>query len=313
MASTRPSILDAAASSFFAAPRPSDSGAGNAKDAPGPGPDCVHLASSALDQMYAARTAFTNETQNAITVITALFGGAGFLIVQALLPADGDVRIPAWRACLLLAAFGVLRWIVIVSGRFEGKLRAGYWLYSAAAVHATVVHRACGLRPSHAWLTDTEDCESQRAVFFEIGAGTGQWRCVPLEPDASFESRLEQLRLEHARSVTSGAFRALVPEPIPGKIDKMTAIEPTSLSQLLAVWRDSPVTLMEANRKTLDSTRHAARLLAQACGGLFGYCIATSGARAVSRSDPTAWLEFGCGVVAAVLFAVLARWALDRR
>lgn len=121
-----------------------------------PGSVFESLYSSAMAQIYSSREAFVQTAQSALTTMLLFFtAGAGLLF--PLLTAD---HCPAKLQTVFLCA---LAWAAfsapaLTARRWMAKAEAGYDLYVAAVIHATIVSHALRLPLSHRWLQLVEEC-----------------------------------------------------------------------------------------------------------------------------------------------------------
>lgn len=212
-------------------------------------PECAFegVVNGALEQLYSARSAFTSEVQNTITVVAALLAGAGFLLLNAIMPSQGsEGGLPCWQAAVaVLAGFAFLG-VKKATSLFSDKLDAGYSLYATAVMNAAVVHKACGLNSSHVWLEDVQRASNEEGAFFRTEAGwMSDTQCVLkrlYESDDGFKAEVSK-RTDKLHRGPDHTGR------------------PKSNDELLAVWKASPRTLLALNKRTLQLAGRTAAIL----------------------------------------------------
>ncbi len=129
---------------------------------------CVEgLFGSSLDQIYSSRSAFSEDARFAIGTMLAVLTAGGVLLTTGLTNIKLETPLaasPTAAGCLFLASLvflvtWVIRWALM------RKLEAGYDLYVAAIVHATIVAVSLESPLTHRWMRFVIECCMARGRF----------------------------------------------------------------------------------------------------------------------------------------------------
>ena len=128
-------------------------------------PDSVFegVFSSAIEQVYTSRDAFLQTSQSALNLML-LFYTAGATLLLFLFTSDHQpAQVQVLGTAILAATCFVTP--AFLSQQWCENVNAGYDLYTAAVIHATIVARAIGAPLTHRWLELVEECNNAVGVF----------------------------------------------------------------------------------------------------------------------------------------------------
>ena len=261
-----------------------------------------------MEQLYTARSAFKDDANHAIAVMSALVGAMGFLFYQGIAPQDGLSPVKGWAALCFLLAFGSSVVAVRAAAIYIDKLSAGYSMYAAAAGHATILWRAAGLEPTHVWQKDAIACSETKATFF----GNDNWG-----------SDMIGVTLQHSVLTIRQAQRNycfVYPTPSKGKsCDEASQndLEPRfakSVNEVVAIWMGRTGTQLYYHKASLRRVMYVGVCMGAMAAGAAGFCVRSS---IVAADRANAWGDFndalpfafyGCGAGLLIAAIVTPRW-----
>jgi hypothetical protein len=124
------------------------------------------LQASAIEQIYTSRSEFLSSAQSAINLIFVFYSVGGAILTvfvnSSSPPAIGKILF----CCILASVFFLLP--IFLKNTWMDKLIAGYNLYVASAIHATIVFKAIDSPSTHLWIDNVLKCAEAKGCFLEV-------------------------------------------------------------------------------------------------------------------------------------------------
>lgn len=136
------------------------------KDETPPKSEHLEMFSSAIDQMYKSREAFTETSQHALNITLLAFSAGGTLLVLLL---STDRQPTGLVQKLSVSALAMLCFIApsCMIYLLKESVRSGYDLYVASVLHAAIIGRSLRLPNTHCWLGLVHDAACAKGTFKE--------------------------------------------------------------------------------------------------------------------------------------------------
>lgn len=188
-------------------------------------------------------TQYAPDTQHAIVVLAGAVAGAGYLFMKGVSGAEDALETYLFLILALALWFAILR----ASLDYGRVLASGYSLYAAAAINATIVWRACGMKPAHTWMLHAMGIADEKGLFFH---SKDEWLSA-----MSCERRMELPSLTEQARLTNKYGAAPV-----GGWHPRASMNPPELAALWKSYKEG--SLLGQHASLLSVLRHVSVLMA---------------------------------------------------